>query len=384
MTTHSIDIFLPIFFSVEITDLGPAAITAIVQHISFSDFKDNRSAPPSDTSSSNEFPTSASLARSRSGTAETSVNRNIDGKSFYINQKEVKQKAQHVIDKIIDKTIDISRVVETDRYFKVWAKDERTKFKTKDQPPIRKPPQAESEASSIGSSSPIASLSGRRRRRRRRKRTQNGTTGHMFGPLHNGPIGPDKLTVHSDKFGVPMTMINRVRKAHRKRKIRESVLRKVRFAHMGYIQPPDRDESSDNESMENVKKLALIRTPYFVIPTIKISQVKRKDRFRNKFLRKDRLKRINLLLSDRRNSAERREHFKYSDEVYEDDDLEAMENDAVGMTKKHQFFAKFFQLSTKKKSELKRLPEKEKYYELILNKYEEHRQQCEPQKKVVF
>lgn len=298
----------------------------------------------------------------------------------------MKQKAQHVIDKIIDKSIDINEVVEMDRFFKVWAQDERAKFKAKDMPAAKKPPPTESEVSSIGSATPSASLTGRRRKtRRRQQRKQKGTTGHMFGPLQK-PIGPDKLTVHSDKFGVPMTMINRVRKAHKKRKIRESVLRKVRFAHMGYIQPPDRDESSDNESLENVKKLALIRTPYFVIPTIKISQVKKKDRFRNKYLKKDRLKRINLLLSDRRTSAERRDHSPYSsDQVDEsDDDLEAGEGDAIGMTKKHEFFAKFFQLSTKKKSELKRAPEKEKYYELILNKYEEHRQQCEPQEKVSF
>lgn len=293
----------------------------------------------------------------------------------------MKQKAQHVIDKIIDKSIDINEVVETDRFFKVWAQDKRAKFKTKDMPAANQATPIESEVSSISSASPSSGR--RRKRRRRRQRKQKGTTGHMFGPLQK-QIGPDKLTVQSDKFGVPLTMINRVRKAHRKRKIRESVLRKVRFAHMGYIQPPDRDESSDNESLENVKKLALIRTPYFVIPTIKISQVKKKDRFRNKYLKKDRLKRINLLLSDRRTSAERRDHATHSsDQVDEsDDDLEPGQSKAIGMTKKHEFFAKFFQLSTKKKSELKRAPEKEKYYELILNKYEEHRQQCEPQEKV--
>lgn len=77
------------------------------------------------------------------------------------------------------------------------------------------------------------------------------------------------------------TMINRVRKACNKRRIRESVLRRVRFAHMGYIQPPDREESSDNENLQKWKRLALDRTPYFVIPTFKISRVKKKNRFRN-------------------------------------------------------------------------------------------------------
>lgn len=204
--------------------------------------------------------------------------------------------------------------------------------------------------------------------------------GHMFGPFTK-PVTPDKLTVQSDKFGVPSTMINRVRKAYNKRRIKESVLRRVRFAHMGYIQPPNRDESSDNESLQKVKRLALVRTPYFVIPTIKISQVKKKDRFRNKFLKKDRLKRINLLLNYQGSSGKRDSDKEEGSDESDEEDIGDQKR-GMGNSKKQQFFAKFFQLSTKKKSELKRVPVKAKYYKVIMDKYEELKRQCEPQKKV--
>lgn len=48
----------------------------------------------------------------------------------------------------------------------------------------------------------------------------------------------------------------------------------------------------NNESVQN----ALIRTPYFLVPIVRIRQVRQKERFRNKFLQKERLNRINLLL----------------------------------------------------------------------------------------
>lgn len=217
------------------------------------------------------------------------------------------------------------------------------------------------------------------------KTTSNACTVTCSGHLQS-PVGPDPLTVDSDKFGVPMTMINRVAKAQRKRRIRESYLRRIRFTHMGYIQPPDRDESSDNESLENVKKLALLRTPYFVIPTVKISQVRRKNRFRNKYLRKDRLKRINLLLSDRRNRLSGRETDEESDEDVQHDagvvEAAAEHKEQEVDVKRQEFFAKFFELDPRKKLVSQRAPEKQKFYDLIASRYEEHRRSCEPQEKV--
>lgn len=271
--------------------------------------------------------------------------------------------------------------MEKDRNFNSWANKMRTKFKNKNTVKEKMPSSRnESESSSICTAT-IGSISVRRHKlHRKTSSVVRATHGHVYGPIQ-GPTAPDNLTLNSNKFGVPMTMINRVYKAHCKKKIRQSVLRRVRFMHMGYVQPPDRDESSDNESLQNVKKLALIRTPYFVIPTIKISQVKKKDRFRNKYLKKDRLKRINLLLEDRKGSANPIETEMKKEVGVTTIDSHANEN---GVTKKHEFFAKFFQLSTKQKTGLKRDPEKERYYNAILNKFNEHRQRCEPQKKVVY
>lgn len=103
-----------------------------------------------------------------------------------------------------------------------------------------------------------------------------------------------------DRFGIPKTMMNKARKQQQKKKIEEDILKEVRFTHMGFNQPPIKDESSDNDSIKNIKKLALIRTPYFLIPTIKINQIRRKDRLRKKYLKNYRLNRINILLYENR------------------------------------------------------------------------------------
>ncbi|KAG4073557.1 hypothetical protein HA402_000781 [Bradysia odoriphaga] len=161
-------------------------------------------------------------------------------------------------------------------------------------------------------------------------------SGYMFGPFAKTPT-PDKLTKEGDKFGIPKTMTDRAKRCHKKQKIQHDVLRRVRLSHMGFVQPPSKDESSDdNESVQEVKKLALVRTPYFIIPTIRISQVKRKDRFRNKFLRGDRLKRINLLMGDRSKSRSKQSS---SNVVETDEDI---------AERKRMMFAKFFQLIGKK------------------------------------
>lgn len=365
------------------------AINKIVQHISFSDFKNDRP-PPSGSSSSSNVVTSPSMSRARPESTETTDDYLIDGKPFYVKQKSIKQQAHNAITKAVDKTISIDRVIEADRQFKTKADEARCKFKQpKLRPAPKRRPSVDSDESSITPAiGPKASKRNGVAGCRRRKRRQNNVEcmhGHMFGPLQS-PVGPDPLTVDSDKFGVPMTMINRVAKAQRKRRIRESYLRRIRFTHMGYIQPPDRDESSDNESLENVKKLALLRTPYFVIPTVKISQVRRKNRFRNKYLRKDRLKRINLLLSDRRNRLSGRETDEESDEDLQHDagvvEAAAEHKEQEVDVKRQEFFAKFFELDPRKKLVSQRAPEKQKFYDLIASRYEEHRRSCEPQEKV--
>lgn len=213
---------------------------------------------------------------------------------------------------------------------------------------------------------------------RRRPNALSRLIGYMNGPF----LGEKPNTFSSDRFGIPFSMIDRAKKEDEKRDIQANVLRRVRLSHMGYRQPPSKDDSSDNESIQNVKRLALLRTPYFLVPTVKISQVRKKERIRNKYLRKDRLNRINLLLFDRTKKSMEKERPANEDDGDENDSA-ATDDDTVNVTKKHHYFAKFFQLGPKKRTTPKSDPVKAKYSKIILDKFEEHRPQCEPNEKVV-
>lgn len=235
-----------------------------------------------------------------------------------------------------------------------------------------------SDSSSQKSSTGRAIVKKKKRKSRRcRPNALNRLAGYM-----NGPFTREKRTeFSSDRFGIPFSMIDRAKKEHEKREIQSNVLRRVRLSHMGYRQPPSKDDSSDNESIQNVKRLALLRTPYFLVPTIKISQVRKKERIRNKFLRKDRLNRINLLLFDRTKKSV--EKGRGSDGKTSDGDgPSTADEDTIKVTKKHHYFAKFFQLGPKKKVAPTRDPLKEKYCKIIKSKFEEHRGRCEPNDQV--
>lgn len=233
-----------------------------------------------------------------------------------------------------------------------------------------------SESSSTKSSVGRTIVKSKKCRSRRRPNTLNRLAGYMNGPFLREKSQAATLD-SSDRFGIPFSMIDRAKKEQERREIQADVLRRVRLSHMGYRQPPSKDDSSDNESVQNVKRLALLRTPYFLVPTIKISQVRKKERIRNKFLRKDRLNRINLLLFDRtKKSMEKPRPI--------DDELAATaDDDTVQLTKKHQYFAKFFQMSSKTKSSAPpRDPMKAKYCKIIFDKYAEHRLRCAPNDQV--
>lgn len=224
-----------------------------------------------------------------------------------------------------------------------------------------------------------------KRKKTWRGRRRPNTLKHLAGYM-NGPFSHEKPnTFASDRFDIPFTMIERAKKEHEKRDIQSNVLRRVRLSHMGYRQPPSKDDSSDNESVQNVKRLALLRTPYFLVPTIKISQVRKKERIRNKYLRKDRLNRINLLLFDRTRKSKgkgRAIDGNSSGAEGGGDRSPATDDDTAKVTKKHHYFAKFFQLGPKKKVAPKRDPLKEKYCKIILDKFEEHRVRCQPNDQV--
>lgn len=113
-------------------------------------------------------------------------------------------------------------------------------------------------------------------------------------------ISRNKITInhcYADRFGVPITMMNKEIEQRRKKNIETRILKKIRLTQMGYNQPPLRDHSSDNDSIQNVKRLAIDRTPFFLISTIKIANIRQKDKLPNKYLQYG-LNRINVLLND--------------------------------------------------------------------------------------
>lgn len=302
----------------------------------------------------------------------------IDGKPFYIKKHEIRQKLNEILEKTVDRNLTISDVVtDASTTFKRWTQEESGN-NVSHKILIGRQTTNNSETSSVHSSPVRAVVTTNKKRRRTKKSGKNALhhlTGYMYG-IFSKPTTQTQIQSKNDRFGIPFTMIERAQKEHTKRKIQENVLRRVRLSHMGYNQPPSKDDSSDSESIQNVKRLALLRTPYFLVPTIKISQVRKKERFRNKYLQKDRLNRINLLLYDR---SKKGLEIEKADEGDVDDN--EIDNE-IKITKKHHFFAKFFQLSTKSKIALKRDPMKEKYFKVILDKFEEQRKHCEPKDSV--
>lgn len=229
----------------------------------------------------------------------------IDGKSFYMSRHEINQKANDIIEQHFDRNFSIKEVcsINETSYHKWIAEQQQKKTENKE---VAISIEADEISEHSSRKSPI-SISYRGRRQRALRSRQNPTLVNLFGYMYGKFTKPRVLpsTATLDRFGIPLSTIDKALKHQQKQTIQENVLRKVRLAQMGYQQPPAKEDSSDDESVQNVKRLALLRTPYFLIPMIRISQVKRKERFRNKFLQKDRLNRINLLLFEHHKKSRR-------------------------------------------------------------------------------
>lgn len=324
---------------------------------------------PSPTSSATGDSDSSNLIRpTKKKTIQTIplVENTISGLQFYYEKEDITNRIKEFLKQNLADYPDECPVlpIREEDAFREWGLSEREHFKAKQSDKKSPFPGEESDDNSDGKSI----LTGTQRSRRKinqkinHKNVIKHISGYMYGPFTKQPT-PDKLTQDGDKFGIPFTMTDRAKRFYKKRRIQHNVLRRVRLSHMGFEQPPSKDVSSDDESVQLVKKLALIRTPYFIVPTIKISQVKRKDRFRNKFLKKDRLKRINLLMNGTRR--------KNKNQVADEENI---------FKQKQSIFAKFFQLTGKKfkqTEEPKVNPDKMKYYKIIKDKYLEHRSLCE-------
>lgn len=297
----------------------------------------------------------------------------IDGKPFYISRQEIHHKANEIIDKHFDRNFSIKEVCSiNETSYHRWISEKVQQQKTVDTKGVTDAAETDavSEHSSQKSPKPVTHRARRRRiLRARQNPTLNRLAGYMYGRFSKPR--PTRCAVR-DRFGIPLPTIDRATKHQQKQKIQENVLRRVRLAQMGYHQPPAKEDSSDDESVQNVKRLALLRTPYFLLPTIRISQVKRKERFRNQFLQKDRLNRINLLLYEHhkkgRSSRSGKATVKRNAKVHFDQ----------GKAKRFNFLSKclFLKCGRKAATTTDNNPMKLKYNAIIQTKYKEQIKNC--------
>lgn len=299
----------------------------------------------------------------------------VDGRPLYYSDEQIVRNVRSFMSKTAQDDPKVPPILPYDEeVFREWAETERARYKSGYRGGIAESDESEAPSESDGYLSLRLTPRLKRKPIRRNQNVIKHLSGYMYGPFTRPPT-PDSLTKVGNKFGIPHSMIERARRYYRKCRIQNNVLRRVRLSHMGFEQPPSsKDESSDdNESVKNVKRLALVRTPYFILPTVRISQVRRKDRFRSKFLKKDRLKRVNLLLGDSNRAgglltagSGASARGRMTDEEY--------------IQQKRSVFAKFFQLTARKQKAVVQPPrraDKAEYYNLIRQQYEKAKKACE-------
>lgn len=132
-------------------------------------------------------------------------------------------------------------------------------------------------------------------RRTHRKDIIKHISGYMYGQFTKIPKLPKRMT----KFGIPLSMLERAKEESEKQQEKNKKLRRARITHMKLPIFFDEDNSEEDDVMETVKTLTLIRTPFLHVPKIKTQKKRRRDRLRTKYLKQDRLNRITMLLYDR-------------------------------------------------------------------------------------
>jgi hypothetical protein len=157
---------------------------------------------------------------------------------------------------------------------------------------------------------------------------------HIAGANFGGFIentGPDSIMENQTKFHVPLSMFSRAEIESKKRALNRKKLITARLDYMKIPQiPSDSDEENgDDEVLEDIKGLSLVRTPYFTIPTVTHGKVKRIERLKNRYLQGNRLKRVNLLLFDRKMTPSESSKTENTEEKnMKEVDEELVENDA--------------------------------------------------------
>lgn len=205
-------------------------------------------------------------------------------------------------------------------------------------------------------------------------------TGYMYGPFTEQE-SPDSLTQHENKFGVPQSMTNRAQRFQKRDVLQSDLMRRHLMSRMGLPQPPTKnaDSSGDDDKEDStieVKKLALVRTPYFSLPAVRVDRVKRVPRNWNKYLCGDRLARINLLLRD--DKKMRKPSAKNTDDGGPSSSVQEQMQKGV--------LSKFAQLAALKRSLRKdtsnRDPEKAKFNTIIDEDYERNISKLHSREKV--
>ncbi|XP_052898004.1 uncharacterized protein LOC128304805 [Anopheles moucheti] len=187
--------------------------------------------------------------------------------------------------------------------FRDWAMRERYNFRNRSNIEMMKRERETLESELCSSvdtrSHEYISNEGRRVTKVRRSTKIPHVEGHMYGPFTRLPV-EDPLLENETKFGIPLSLLVRSYREMDTKKEGERNLIDTRLSHMRIpLCPKSSDSSEDEDQMEEVKILSFLRTPYFPIPTIKRQKKRRKDRLRSRWLQKNRLKRITMLLYDR-------------------------------------------------------------------------------------
>lgn len=213
----------------------------------------------------------------RSEKKRTYIDYNIDGDSDYNKQIDFQENVRKSV-----KCLDHLRII-TEKSFYRWMLEKQNKEKIN---------------SEMTSGNHVSNVSARGRIEKSVNLIKFESNSSMNVTMDINYRNKHILNLETDRLGIPISMIDKARRQQQKRRLQENILRKVRLTHMGWRQPPSDEDNSDDESIQNAKKIALLRTPYFLVPIIKIS--KRKERMRNQYLQKDRLLRINILLLENR------------------------------------------------------------------------------------
>lgn len=203
--------------------------------------------------------------------------------------------------------------------FTEWAIKERERFKQRRAAKAVKHERTITEILSMDHStdsdteSVAVSERSRKRVNNKKKDVIQHIAGYMYGEFTKLPRPGKKAT----KFGIPLSMLERAKDEAEKQKEKDRKLRRARIAHMKLPLYFEDENSEEDDVVETVKALTLIRTPFLRLPKIKTQKKRRRDRLRTKYLKQDRLKRITMLLYDRSYDPNAKESLEKSEKSLE-------------------------------------------------------------------